>query len=349
MFPEDGRNHRLWSHPDDPDAMTPASAPTLCLVTPVFNDWAALRRLLSELDAVLRQAGLRLDVIVVNDGSARRDVEATKPDPAWAAIREITLIDLRANVGHQLAIATGLHYAQQNRKFDALLIMDADGEDRPADALKLIEAWRETGNALVVAERTKRSESWSFKAFYHVYRYVFRMLTGKMISFGNFSLIPAALLPEILSRPEVVHHIAATLLRSRLPIIRVPTIRGQRYAGSSQMNMPTMVLHAVAALSVFSDVLFSRILIATAFIGVSCGIGTIFVAAVRFFTPYAFPNWATTVVSFLTLLAAQAVVLILCTGFLLLTNRASLLLTSMEVMRLVKEVHVHAVSRDANQ
>ena len=329
--------------------MSDSVPPSLCLITPVFNDWAAVRRLLSELEIILSRANRRLAVLVVNDGSAEDGTEAIKPDPNWTAIKEVSMIDLRANVGHQLAIATGLQYAQQHLNFDAVLIMDADGEDQPADALKLIKVWEGTRDAVVVGKRTKRSESLSFKVFYHVYRIVFRLLTGKNISFGNFSLIPASLLAVILSRPEVVNHIAATLLRSRMPIIGVPTIRGQRYAGNSQMNMPTMVLHAVAALSVYSDVLFSRLLIATAFIGVSCGAGTIFVTALRIFTPYAFPNWATTVVSFLTLLAAQAVVLILCTGFLLLTNRASLLMTSMEAMRLVKKVHVHAGPQNARE
>ena len=38
----------------------------------------------------------------------------------------------------------------------------------------------------------------------------------------------------MLSRPELVNHIAATLLRTQLPIVNVPTERGQRYSGSSQ-------------------------------------------------------------------------------------------------------------------
>jgi hypothetical protein len=329
--------------------MTPSAASSLCLVTPVFNDWGALRQLLGDLETALHAANVHLDVVVVNDGSASNDEILIETDPSWTTIKDVSRIDLHANVGHQLAIATGLQYVQRHRKFDAVLIMDADGEDRPLDTLKLIKVWQETGSTLVVAERTKRSESLSFKIFYRTYRYIFRILTGQNISFGNFSLIPASLLPEILSRPEIVHHFAATLLRTRLPITYVPTVRGQRYAGHSRMTMPTMVLHAVAALSVFSDVLFSRLLIAAAFIGVACGAGTIFVAALRLFTPYAFPNWATTVISFLTLLAAQAVVLILCTGFLLLTNRTSLLLTSIEVGRLVKEVHAGAEPPDADQ
>ena len=310
----------------------------ICVVTPVFNDWAALRMLLRDLEAALRPGNVAVDVLVMNDGSAEDGLEAVDPDPGATVIRSVTRLDLRVNVGHQLAIATGLHYAQEHCTFDAILVLDADGEDRPADALQLIRAWQQNPQPIIVAERTKRSESLSFKIFYQLYRVIFRLMTGQRIAFGNFSIIPARALPQVLSRPEIVHHLAATLLRSRLPILHIPTIRGTRYAGMSRMNMPTMVLHAVSALAVFSDVLFSRILIATAFLAASCGLGTIAVAGIRFFTPYAFPNWATTVISFLTLLAAQAIVLILCTGFLLLNNRAALLVTTRELVRLVKHV-----------
>lgn len=266
-----------------------ADTPAICIVMPIFNDWAALPRLLDNLAEAFRGSGTTLDVVLVND-------------------------------------------------------VDADGEDDPRDAVKLVAAWRNQPDHLIAAQRTKRSESLIFRGFYGLYRAIFRLLTGHTISFGNFLLIPATLLPSVLSRPELIHHIAATLLRTRLPIAEVPTVRGRRYFGSSQMNVPALVTHAIGALSVFSDVLFSRLLIGAAVVGALCAIGSIVVASLRFFTTLAFPNWATSVISFLTLLAAQALVLILCLAFLMLTSRAAMLLTSMEVSRLVKGVRRYAKS-----
>jgi glycosyltransferase involved in cell wall biosynthesis len=315
-------------------------AARICVVIPVFNDWVALQRLLRELEIAFDQTGVVLDVIVVNDASAPSYSGALLGDFGRDIFGDVMVVDLRANVGHQLAIAAGLHYAQDNRSFDAVIIMDADGEDDPSDAVRLVERWRREEDKLVVAARSERSENAAFKSFYRLYRLVFRAMTGQSISFGNFSLIPATALPAVLSRPELFQHFAATLLRTRLPIVFVPTRRGLRYAGKSQMNVPSLVLHALGALSVFSDILFSRILIATAFIGAVCGLGMIVVVILKLFTTYALPIWATTVTSFLTLLAAQAIVLILCTGFLLLTSRASSLLTSLESTKIVKDVRV---------
>ena len=311
--------------------------PTICLVIPLFNDWPAVRRLFATLADCFARTGVSFDVIIVNDASTITD-DGVLDDAAGGAITAICVLDLRANVGHQMAVATGLHYAQENRSFDAVLVMDADGEDSPADALRLVQAWQTDPDKIVVAARRKRSEPLAFKIFYRLYRALFRLMTGRSISFGNFSLIPAGAGPAVLSRPELLHHLAATLLRTRLPLVTVPTHRGRRYNGQSQMNMPSLVLHALGALSVFSDILFSRLLIAMALIGSLCGLGAIFVTALRLFTPYAFPNWATTVIGFLTLLTGQMIMIALFAGFQLLMGRSSALLTTLESARLIKEV-----------
>ncbi len=113
-------------------------------------------------------------------------------------------------------------------------------------------------------------------------------------------------------------------------MVRVPTDRGRRYAGSSHMNLPALVLHAVGALSVFSDVLFSRLLIWASLFGVACGTGILGVSILRLATDLAIPGWTTTAIGVLTILAVQMVLLILCTGFLLIWSRSVMLLTTPE-------------------
>jgi polyisoprenyl-phosphate glycosyltransferase len=233
-----------------------ADKSAICLVMPIFNDWAALPRLLDNLADAFRGSGGTLDIILVNDASTEFEHFQIKNSATHDVISEITIVDLGVNVGHQMAITAGLHYAQQHKAFTAVLIMDADGEDEPRDAVKLVAAWRNQPDHVIAAQRTKRSESLIFRVFYGLYRAIFRVFTGHTISFGNFLLIPATLLPSILSRPELIHHVAATLLRTRLPITEVPTTRGRRYFGSSQMNVPALVTHAIGALSVFSECYF---------------------------------------------------------------------------------------------
>jgi hypothetical protein len=322
-----------------------AGQKTICLITAVFNDWGPLARLLWEIEQNFAPLGVTVDVVVANDAS-------TDPLPAQfpgladrKVVGSITILDLRANVGNQFAVATALSYAAENKGFDAALMMDADGEDRVEDAVTLLETWNTNDDRVVVGLRAQRSESAVFKFFYRMYRGVFRVLTGRHIAFGNFSVIPATLLPAIVNRPELGHHFSATLLRTRLPLLEVPTARGLRYSGKSNMNMPALVMHALAGFSVFADIMFSRILIAASFIGVLCAVGIVLVTLLRLFTGIAFPNWATTVIGFLALLATQIAVLVLCTGFLLLTNRSTTLLASLERAKLVSHIRTIGVDQ----
>ena len=46
----------------------------------------------------------------------------------------IEVVTLACNLGHQRAIAVGLVEVYCRKRFDAVLVMDSDGEDAPADA-----------------------------------------------------------------------------------------------------------------------------------------------------------------------------------------------------------------------
>jgi hypothetical protein len=82
---------------------------------------------------------------------------------------------------------------------DILVVMDADGEDRPTDVACLIAALRDADSlAIAVGERRKPSEALMFRMLYQIYRALFFILTGHRIGFGNLcamqARLPAALL-----------------------------------------------------------------------------------------------------------------------------------------------------------
>ena len=72
------------------------------------------------------------------------------------------MLRLRRNLGHQRAIAIGLTYiqAQMTTAYEAVVVMDGDGEDAPEDVPRLLARLEaEGGRSIVFAERTRRSES----------------------------------------------------------------------------------------------------------------------------------------------------------------------------------------------
>ena len=162
----------------------------LCL-TPVYNDWESLNELVDEIRGVFSElADKKFKILAIDDGSTEQNKYSFNKS-------EVEIISLKKNIGHQRAIAIGIQYVYNKylnnqlseKKLTAhhLVVLDSDGEDSPSDILSMVDA---ADQQVVFAQRTKRSETLSFKLGYWFYKKIFRLLTGKSISFGNFSAIP---------------------------------------------------------------------------------------------------------------------------------------------------------------
>jgi glycosyltransferase involved in cell wall biosynthesis len=247
-----------------------AEAYRLVVVSPVYDDAAAAERLLLDLKRVFAESDVQLRVLFVDDGSP---VPLTYQLHAESDRRvRVDVLRLRRNVGHQRAIALGTAYVHENFECDGMLVMDADGEDRPADAMSLVARCREQDNdRIIFAERTRRSESWLFQSFYRFYQLLHWLLTGVRVRVGNFSVVPASHLPALVTLPALWNHFAAAVFQARLPRDLVPTERGARYTGKSKMNFVALVIHGLQALSVFIEVVAVRLLIAVFLFTAFCG------------------------------------------------------------------------------
>lgn len=290
----------------------------LLIVTPVLNDWACLRVLVSTIAEQPDLAGYAISILAVDDGSTH--VEVLDPSFIKGPVREIEILKLRANVGHQRAIALGLAHARKHASFDVVVVMDSDGEDRPEDIGLLLCAHEANPGHIIVARRAQRSEGVIFRTFYQSYKFLFRRLTGKSISFGNFSLIPCARVDNVVHSPGVWNNFAATLLRCRIPIQFVPTKRGTRYHGVSTMSFTTLMLHGMSAISVFSDIVIGRIIVALVLGSLLFVAGVGAIIYLRYATNVLVPGYATTVILILSSILINALTI----GFLsILTLLAS--------------------------
>ena len=115
---------------------------------------------------------------------------------------------------------------------------------------------------VVFAQRARRSESNVFKTFYGLYKAVYFLLTGAKVRFGNFSVVPYDILPKLTVVSEIWNHYAAGIMKARIPYVEVPTKRGMRLSGHSRMNFVSLVIHGLGAVSVHSDVIGVRALVA---------------------------------------------------------------------------------------
>lgn len=293
----------------------------LVIAMPVFNDWPALSTLLGRIDEVLIAHSLQADVLVVDDASTQ-PIPTTLAAGPFSALGDVSVLRLRCNIGHQRAIAVGLAYIHQHLPCDAVVLMDADGEDAPADVPSLVRRCEEEGfNAIVFAERRKRVESVLFRVLYHAYRGLHRALTGHGIRVGNFSVIPRARLEGLVAVSELWNHYAAAVIRSRQPYVTLPTARAQRLDGRSHMSFVALVVHGMSAISVYDDVVFVRSIMAASFLAILSVVGLAAVIGTRVLTDIAIPGWATFTSGLLLLMLLQAVMFVASLTFLGLSSR----------------------------
>ncbi len=297
----------------------------LVIIMPVFEDWDSAIEVCRRVDAVFSQEdSFRVRVLLVDDGGTASDPPrelAFQP----SAIENISILELRRNLGHQRAIAIALAYVHEHSKADAVVVMDADGEDRPEEILKLVAAMRKAVRPTsVFAERGKRLEDATFRLFYDCYRILHRILAGRDIRFGNFSILPWQHLEAIVVYPELWNHYAATLVKSRLPYIRVRCDRAQRLAGKSRMDFVSLVVHGLSALFANQEVVGTRLLVMNVLVTLILFVLIGIVVGVRLFTQLAIPGWATTATGLLLIIVAQSLVASFILAFSIMMNRSQL-------------------------
>jgi hypothetical protein len=291
------------------------------IILPLFNDWPALHLLLADLDSALAREGRTARILVVDDGSTTPGGESLSGRD-FAALRRIDILTLRRNLGHQRAIAIGLAYVEGNIPCRSVVVMDSDGEDAPGDVPRLLAEFDEVGESKIIfAERTRRSESWVFILFYGLYRFSHRLLTGYSVRVGNFSVIPRKQLASLVVVSEIWNHYPAAVFRSVQPYGSIPTRRAKRLSGSSKMNFVRLVIHGLSALSVYSDIMGVRLLLASLVMIVLSLAGLFATVLVRLATSLAVPGWATTAFGALLVLLLQSVMLSVAFSFMILSGR----------------------------
>ena len=222
-------------------------------VIPVYNDEESFLNLSKEIKKT--NPNYDNNFLIINDCSPHKFNKLPEKN-------KITEIILKDNQGSQKAITIGLNYIFDKKiDFDYLIVMDSDGEDKPEDIKKLIEETNKKNNDFVIfASRRKRFESSIFKILYFIYKILFKILTGKSLSFGNYSCIPKNKLEDIINVPFLDFHYSAAIAKSKLRYNSIFCDKGKRYSGKSNMSYSGLFLHAMKSLSIFSKKIFLRFL-----------------------------------------------------------------------------------------
>ena len=106
------------------------------ILIPSFNDWECLNVLIPKIDQTLKNTNEEVDILIVNDGSTKKNNLSFKK---IFTLKKIEVLNLRNNVKAQIAIATGLNFLKKEKFQGGIIVMDADGQDDPEYLVEIIK------------------------------------------------------------------------------------------------------------------------------------------------------------------------------------------------------------------
>ncbi len=142
----------------------------ISVVIPAFDEAESLPGLLIRLVPALDALTSSAEVIVVDDGSRDGTAEAVRA----LGLPGVHVERLRVNRGKSAALRAGLGLA----KGDVIVLMDADGQDDPAELPRLVAALDDDGLDLVTGRRAHRNDRAAKRVPSRLYNWATARVTG---------------------------------------------------------------------------------------------------------------------------------------------------------------------------
>lgn len=156
----------------------------ITVIIPAYNEEENIPMIVGRLDKLAKKVSKHgFEFLFVNDGSKDKTLEVIQKHAEKDS--RISYINLSRNFGKEIGVAAGIDYAQG----DAVVIMDADGQEPPELIPQMIEWW-EKGYDDVYAKRNKKKDSAIRQFTSHIYYRTLQKMTRIPIQIdtGDFRL-----------------------------------------------------------------------------------------------------------------------------------------------------------------
>ena len=225
------------------------------VLIPIYNERESLRELIDKINYEVKDLNSELSIVVINDASSQQIVDTYTNTEN---INSIEIVNMKQNKGHTRCIASGLKYIFEKKKFDYVIPMDGDGEDRPEEIKNFIQLADKSEGKSIVGERVKRSEGLFFKLCYQFHKFLTLAFTGQSIKFGNFTCLSKSTIEKMLKEKATWNSFSGSLKKIEKNLLSIPSIRGTRYFGPSKMSFFNLLKHSFSIISVYRKTVLIR-------------------------------------------------------------------------------------------
>jgi glycosyltransferase involved in cell wall biosynthesis len=169
----------------------------ISVVAPIYNEGAGVDRFVERLGAVLGGAGLRYELVLVDDGSS---------DDSWDRIVRHSLMDdrvrgiqLSRNFGKEPAMLAGLEHADG----DAIVIIDSDLQHPPLAIPAMVRRWQAGAHVVEAVKRNRTGQGLIGRLGGRMFNKAFTGLTKvDLVDATDFRLLGRPALDALLRMPE---------------------------------------------------------------------------------------------------------------------------------------------------
>ncbi len=225
------------------------------ILIPIYNDRESLKLLIENINSEVKDLNYDISLVVINDASSQQIVDTY---PNIENIKSIEIVNMKENKGHARCIASGLKYIFEKKEFDFVIPMDGDGEDRPEEIKNFIKLSEQSSEKSIIGERIKRSEGIIFKVCYQFHKFLTLAFTGQSIKFGNFTCLSKSTVKKLLEEKATWNSFSGSLKKIEKDLISIPSTRGKRYFGPSQMSFFNLLKHSLSIISIFRKTVLIR-------------------------------------------------------------------------------------------
>src|SRR3972149_4490117 len=206
----------------------------LSIVIPVYNEEPTVGDVIQRLKAVLKPTGLRYEIIIVDDVSRDRSVEAAKR-------QQVAVYSLKRHMGKGYALRAGF----AKTKGDIIATIDSDGSHRPEELPFLLNPILQGEADLVIGSRFSNGKAVSTKKLNDVGNRLFNALIETLTrnpitdSQSGYRVMTAEVLRSMTLKSgeyEIESEMLVKTVQNGFRIKEVPISFEQRTYGRSQID-----------------------------------------------------------------------------------------------------------------